>query len=421
MAARFFPLSLILFFSTLVSPAHASLCSRVFQKISSGAQAVQEYLNKPTPEVAYDEATFIRAKAYFAEKLERGEEVSDHELRALGVSRTSIAMAFLEASADHAGTSHRSLRLTVQQEAAWHDRQQKALASLDFSKPLVWADMEAFIQRVYLTSNNPGENYPSLPSWLSSHLPTPPKEFLRQRLQEAIWREDLQSALNTLGITREPIWGVRIRNWVVEHPNLHEAIYTTGLDAFTGALIGLPVRVPDFQITRQITFSPELLKRAREHGFDAVYEDLRAQYGRSAKFDTAFQVGRMAVYRAAIVYIAYAITSTKEGVPYLLDPRYWLLQMHYSASAQGQIDDLQNRIANAENTRREQFLIFKRDYVARKGPFSADPPNPWDSDYATRCAKFPASYQQEADAKWLQLHQLTDDEIRAQFPHPGGT
>jgi hypothetical protein len=326
----------------------------------------------------------------------------------------------MEATSANAGTRDSGLKaLLPEATAPMKDRAERILGRLKLDRPVRWQEAEEFLQKLYRVANSPEQGYPSLPVWLARRLPTPPREYLRRRLQMEIWRQDLSGALQALGFVGDPQMGDELLGWFRTHPNLTELVYSGGIDLFSWRLLGMPVHVPRAQATETLKIPPDLLALAREKGFDAVYPELRARFGRYATFDTAWNTGRAAVYRGGVVVLLYALSAYLRDHGYVLDPRYWRFVTHYEHISDQELQRLQDATFDADKVRRDQFLSFKKAYEETEGPFSSELPNPWDPDYAQKVQDFPPEYRSEADRTWKTLLDMAPDELKVQFgPRP---
>jgi hypothetical protein len=364
----------------------------------------------------FDGPTFDRARAFFDGKLERHEAATAGEIRELGLSRPAVALALMESAAHHAGARDAGLgALETQAPQAWRRRALQVLGSLDLSGPVRWEDAEAFLEKLYLVANLPAANYPGLPAWLARRLPDPPRALLRQRLQLAVWREDLAGALAALGFARTPGLADHVRSWLRQHPNLSELAYTGAVDTFSWYLVGFPYRIPRAAATQALALPPDVVERARTQGLDAIYPELQARFGGYARFDAAWNAGRAALYRAGVVVLLYALGDYLSDHGYMLDYRYWVYIARYHHISDDELKQLQEQTFDAETVRREQFESFKQAYGETEGPFSEPLPDPWDPDYRERVGHFPPEYAREADETWQALQAMTPDELRAQF------
>lgn len=133
------------------------------------------------------------------------------------------------------------------------------------------------------------------------------RELIRRRVMTEIVANDLESAVQNLGIARDSGTLEKFRIFSKKTEPYREIAVSTALNYFSVKHLGLPWSIPSVPATRLKKVTESVQTIVREKGFDAAYPELKKIYGNYAGFEQAWTLARSAYAAALTAYVGLFI------------------------------------------------------------------------------------------------------------------
>ena len=209
------------------------------------------------------------------------------------------------------------------------------------------------------------------------------KAVIRQRMEYAFLKNNMEQALHSLGFLKEPNILEKFMSWKTTtiYHNVVQTAASIAVDFATTVIMGKPILFPRLSRMKYKKIPQHVFDLIERSGFDAAYPVLKELYGKHAQFDIFFNLGQKA-YLALMLPTIGAFLH--ENFPIFQFMYQWVF-VH---------PDVQTEIIDVVGLREELYMIWLNQYIIENAA---------------------APTQEESDQEYDRLENLTPEELQAEY------